>query len=585
MNRSRVILPMCVASAFLVLLTVASGAGPIQREVLGHRIPDFVLPDADGRETALSDFSDGRAVVVVFMGTSCPIGNAYVPVLNDLQKRYRDQGVQVLGINSNLADDAEDIAVHIEKFEVGFPVLNDEHQIVADLFAASRTPEVFLVTRRGLVVYRGRIDDRFGYTYKRAEPRRRDLEEALQELLAGKPITRPDVEAKGCLITRRDRLENRTEITFAKHVAPILYRRCTECHRPGTAAPFALLTYEDADNWSDMILETVMDRRMPPWDVDPRHGDFSNDLRMSQKEIDILLAWIENGKPQGDPADMPEPPTFESDWMMGTPDVVFEMPEEFTVQATGTVDYQYFVTKTDFGKDVWVQASEARPGNWAVVHHIIGFVRTHPEQPIGELPIVAGYAPGEEPTHYPEGVGFRLPAGAEIVWQVHYTPTGRVEKDRSQIGLILCREQPERDVITTGVMNHDFVIPPGAPNHRVFVSRTFDRDTELLSLMPHMHLRGSKFRYTAVYPDGSREILLNVPRYDFNWQHRYLFRTPRFMPKGTILECLAFFDNSEENPANPDPSEAVTWGDQTWEEMMIGWYEAIEARDKRVATK
>jgi len=572
---------LCILSMFVSV----DAAEPEVREALGRRIPDFVLPDSTGNEIALSDFNDGSAVIVVFLQTSCPIGNAYVPVLADLQERYKDQGVRVIGINSNLHDNVDEIAAHVKDFEISFPMLIDEEQIVADLFAAQRTPEAFIVDRRGNVVYRGRIDDRFGYTYKRPDARRLDLEDALKELLAAKPVTRPEVEPEGCIITRRERVENRSEVTYAKHVSRILHKRCVDCHRPGTAAPFSLLTFEDADNWSDMIRETVVNRRMPPWDVDPRHGDFRNDLRMSNEEIDTLTAWIDNGKPFGDKADLPEPPKYSSDWMMGKPDLVFDLPEEVTIQATGTVDYQYFVTKTNFKEDRWVKASEARPGNWSVVHHIIGFLRTDHSQRIGQLPLVAGYAPGEEPTSYPDGIGFRIPAGAEIVWQLHYTPTGKVEKDRSQIGLIFCKDKPTSEVIGRGIMKHDFVIPPQAKNHREEVSHTFRQDTELLSLMPHMHLRGSRFRYTARYPDGSSEVLLNLPNYDFNWQHRYLFRTPKFVPKGTTLECVAHYDNSEENPANPDPSKSITWGDQTWEEMLIGWYEAIPARSRTVATK
>ncbi len=456
-------------------------------------------------------------------------------------------------------------------------MLNDEQQIVADLFAARRTPEAFLVDRRGTVVYRGRIDDRFGYTYRRAKAKRHDLEEALKELLAGQEISQPMNEPEGCLITRRDRIRDRSDVTYARHVSRILHQRCASCHRPGTVAPFSLLTYEDADTWSDMILETVLDRRMPPWDVDPRHGDFSNDLRMPAEEIDTLAAWVENGKPAGDDSDLPEEPQYDSDWMMGQPDIVYDMPIEYTVKAAGTVEYQYFVTKTDFGEDRWVKASEARPGNWGVVHHIIGFIREGGSDEVGDLPLVAGYAPGEEPTVYPEGTGFRIPAGAEILWQVHYTPTGKVEKDRSQIGLIFCDEKPERDVMTIGIMNLRFQIPAGAKHHRVVSSERFRKDVELLSLMPHMHLRGSKFRYTAKYPDGRSEILLNIPNYDFNWQHRYLFRKPFRLPAGTTLECVAHYDNSSENPGNPDPTKTVYWGDQTWEEMMIGWYEAVEA--------
>ena len=546
--------------------------------VLGRRMPDFVLPDSVGKVTAFSDFNEAKHVVVVFLGTQCPIGNAYVPVLNELQTKYRDQGVQIVAVNSNLADNAEAVAKHVTEFSVGFPVLVDERQIVADIFGARRTPEAFVLDRRRHIRYRGRIDDRFGYAYKRATARRTDLEEAIKELVAGNEVSVAETEPAGCIITRKDRLAGKGEITFAKHVSRILQKNCADCHHPGTAAPFSLLKYEDAANWAGMIRETVLERRMPPWSADPRYGHFENDLRMSDQDVDTLIAWIDGGMPMGDPTELPEPKKYAEGWQLGKPDLVFKIPAEYTVPATGTVEYQYFVTPTDFKEDVWVQASEARPGNWSAVHHIIVFVREKGEKRKQGLPSVGGFAPGEEPMVLPPGVGFKVPAGSELVWQLHYTPTGKVEKDRSEVGIYLCKEKPERQSRGGGAFNFRFSIPPGAEKHLVESQHTFTEDVELLSLMPHMHLRGRDFKYTAKYPDGSSEILLSVPNYDFNLQHRYRLREPKPLPAGTKLECVAHFDNSIHNPANPDPTKAVRWGDQSWEEMMIGWYATVEAK-------
>ena len=564
----------------------AAGAAASQAAgtVLGRRIPDFLLPDAAGRQTAFSDFSEAKHVVVVFLGTQCPIGNAYVPVLADLQKRYSDQGVQIVAINSNLADNAESIAAHVKDFSVTFPVLVDERQIVADLFGARRTPEAFVLDRRRQIRYRGRIDDRFGYTYKRAEARRNDLEEAVKELIADKEVSVAETEPAGCIITRKGRLAGKGEITFAKHVSRILQNNCADCHHKGTAAPFSLLTYEDARNWAGMIRETVVERRMPPWSADPRYGHFENDLRMSDDETDTLVSWIDHGMPMGDPAELPESKLYADGWQLGEPDMIFQIPDEFMVQATGTVEYQYFVTPTNFENDVWVQASEARPGNWNVVHHIIVFVREKGTTRKQGLPSVGGFAPGEEPMVLPPGIGFKVPAGAELVWQLHYTPTGKIEKDRSEVGLYLCKGVPERQSKGGGAFNFRFSIPPGAEKHRVDSKHTFTEDVELLSLMPHMHLRGRDFKYTASYPDGRSEVLLSVPRYDFNWQHRYRFSKPIPLPAGTTLECVAHFDNSIHNPANPDPTKTVRWGDQSWEEMMIGWYASVDARPSDIDT-
>ena len=575
-SSSRVCLTLAVAACLNGNLTVA--AEKKAPTVIGRQVPNFVLPDPSGKPLALADLSETRFLVVAFMGTQCPIGNAYIPSLNSLGKQYANRGVRVIGINPNLSDDIPAIGTHIRKFKIAFPVLVDSDQRVADLFGARRTPEVFVLDSQRNIRYRGRIDDRFGYVFKREKSRRRELKMALDELLAGQTVSVTETEPVGCLITRRDRLKQTGKITYARHVSRILQERCADCHHANTAAPFPLLTYEDAKNWSRTIKETVVQRRMPPWSADPRYGHFQNDLRMTQEEIDTLVAWIDGGAPLGNPKDSPPPREYGDGWTIGQPDVVYRMPHTYTVKATGTVRYQYFVTKINLKEDVWVQAAEARPGNRAVVHHIIVFYRPPNSKRTRRLPSIVGTAPGEEPVVFPAGVGRRIPAGSELVWQMHYTPTGKVEKDRSSVGLIFCKKPPTRQAKGKSAINFRFRIPAGASNHRVVASTKFSRDAELISLMPHMHLRGKDFLYRAHYPDGKSEILLSVPSYDFNWQHRYRFKKPRFVPRGTRIECIAHFDNSADNPGNPDPRKSVRWGDQTWEEMMIGFIDYIDPR-------
>jgi peroxiredoxin/mono/diheme cytochrome c family protein len=543
---------------------------------IGSKVAAFICPDSTGKEISLGDFSDTKIVVVLFIGTECPIGNAYIPSLVDLQKRFKNEHVQVIGINSNLADTAKSIAKHALEYKLNFPVLIDTDQIVADQFGAVRTPEAFVLDSTRTIRYRGRIDDRFGYIYKRPKSRRQELEAAIKELIAGKEVSVAETEPVGCLITRRDRLTEKGQITYAKHVSRIFQNRCAKCHHPGTAAPFSLLTYEDAINWSENIKETIVQRRMPPWNADPRYGKFSNDLRMTTEEIDTVVAWINNGTPLGDKADLPKPREYSHGWTIGKPDVVFKMPREYTVQANGTVKYQYFRTRTNFKKDVWIQAAEARPGNRAVVHHIIVYHRM-PNSLRRRGTAIVGTAPGEEPLIFPVGTGRRIPAGSELIWQVHYTPTGKTEKDLSEVGFKFCDKPPTREVKGKAAMNFTFRIPAGEDNHQVVSSTTFRNDAQLLSLMPHMHLRGKDFQFKAVFPDGRSEILLNVPTYDFNWQHRYRFAKPLSVPKGTRIDCVAHFDNSKDNPANPDPKKQVRWGDQTWEEMMIGFMNYVDA--------
>ncbi len=548
---------------------------------VGRRVPDFVLTDINGKATGFSDFGDSRYAVVVFLGTQCPIGNAYVPTLSNLQKKFADKEVTVIGINANLQDSAADIKKHVTEFNIKFPVLIDHDQISVDLFGATRTPEAFVLDRRRNIRYQGRIDDRFGYSFKKSKASRDDLEIAIQELVDGKEISVPETKPLGCLITRKSKLKPAGEVTYTKDVAKIINNRCVECHHTGTAAPFELDSYEQAKNWSEMIKEVVQQRRMPPWEADPRFGKFKNDLRMNQDEIDTLVAWIDDGAPYGEAKELPKLKKFVDGWTIDKPDVVFQMPTEYTVQANGFVEYQRFVTPTNFKKDVWVQASEARPGNRAAVHHIIVYVRDKGSDRKSALPAIAGFAPGEEPMIFPKGTGYRIPAGAELVWEIHYTPTGKIETDRCEVGLIFCEEKPERAVEMNLAINRKFVIPANAENEKVVAKRTIPKDVELISLMPHMHLRGKSFKYVAKYPNKPSEILLSVPNYDFNWQHRYRYAEPKFIPAGTVIECTAYYDNSTENPANPKPTEPVSWGDQTFEEMMIGFFSYVPAKMKK----
>jgi peroxiredoxin len=552
-----------------------TAAAPAAESLLGRRIPDFVLGNTEGQEIGLADYADRQAIILVFTGTACPIANAYVPVLNQLSRDYDGQQVAVIGVNSNPGDTVEKIAAHAKEYAVAFPVLVDDRQSALSICGARRTAEVFLLDHRQTVRYHGRIDDRFGYDYKRSEPRRHDLREALDELLAGKPVSVPETTAAGCLITRRELQTKRDEITWAEHIAPILQKNCVDCHHPGTAAPFSLLTADAAANWSEMIREVVLQRRMPPWHADPRFGHFANERRLFQDEIDTLVAWVDAGAPVSDATQAPAPAELTEGWRIGRPDVVFQMPREYTVKADGEVAYQYFTTPTDFKEDVWIQAAECRPGNRAVVHHIIVFYRD-PERREGQrrrdnMVWIAATAPGADPLVFPPGLGRKIPAGAELVWQLHYTPTGKEEVDRSEIGLVFAKEPPKHGVTTLGIQNNKFEVPPGASRYEVVSMIPVLHDSVIMSLFPHMHLRGRDFKYEAIYPDGRRETILSVPQYDFNWQHTYRFETPLRIPQGTMLRCTAHFDNSADNPANPDPSQPVRWGDQTWEEMMIGY--------------
>lgn len=558
----------------LTLLPLGLCASPPART-----ITPFKLPDLDGKSWSLDDDKDYKASVIVFIGTQCPINNAYMPRLIELEKTYRAKGVRLAAINANSHDGPQGIAEHAKKYGLTFPVLRDEKHLAANRFGVQRHPTVYLLDEKHVVRYQGRIDDQYGVGFHRPAPTRRDLVEALEEVLAGKTVSVPTTPVEGCYITKQPAVKGiKTNITYTREIAPILQNRCQECHRPGQIGPMALLSYDDASSWSEMIREVVQDRRMPPWHADPKHGKFRNDRRLSTEESEKVLRWIDAGCPRGDERDLPEPRKYIAGWNIGKPDAVFTMANSFTVpaQAKGGIPYKYYRIPTSFEEDRWIQAVEAKPGNNAVVHHIIGYIFANGKRTreigdgIGSGMLVA-YAPGDLGATFAPGTAKKLPKGASLVLQMHYTPNGTEQTDRSSIGVVFAKQPPQREVKTRAIAQQAFLIPPGAANHKVVSKTTFSKDVILYSLFPHMHLRGKSFQFEVIFPDGKRDTLLSVPRYDFGWQANYLLEKPIRLAAGTKIECTAIFDNSALNPNNPNPLSLVYWGDQTWQEMMIGF--------------
>jgi hypothetical protein len=377
-------------------------------------------------------------------------------------------------------------------------------------------------------------------------------------------------------------------VTFTKDVAPIFYKNCTGCHRPGEIAPMSLLTYNDARPWAKSIREKVANRDMPPWHADPKYGEWRNDRRISQEAINTILAWVNNGAKEGDPKDLPPMPEYTPGWRIGKPDQTFSAPEQ-SVPADGVVDYQYLSVPTNFKEDRWITSAEIRSSANAVVHHVIVFVQEPGATSRLQGKLLVGFAPGEDPAVFRAGFGRKIPAGSNLLFQIHYTPNGTAMKDVTTVGLIYAKTPVEHTVVTRPVLQTAFEIPAGHPNYEVKSSFTFNQSAQLYSFMPHMHLRGKDFEYKAVFPDGTSKILLSVPRYDFSWQTYYVLKDPIAVPKGTRIECVAHFDNSTNNKYNPDPAKTVKWGDQTWEEMMIGWmsfvYDSPPPATKATETK
>lgn len=627
---------LVAAAALLAVFAAGFGGGPgvaaegesapiAADRLVGTRVGDFRLQDvvgdaevwfyglgrANGFLGRMLGLSPVRGAVLVFVSPGCPLGDKYAPRIAELARRHSAEGVMFLAVASGAGETPEGLREWAQAHDLKIPLLHDRGNKVADALMVERSNECILVDARAVVRYRGAIDDQHGYDSSLPEPRHTWLVDAIGRLVAGEPksIEPKGTPVSGCRLTKvdpgpsalasLDRVrpasaeiaawldENEPApvvegpVTWTGDVAAILQSKCQACHRPGQVGGFSLLTYDDARRTSAMIAEVVESRRMPPWHADPRHGEFSNDRRLSPLDRAKLVAWAEAGAPRGE-GEEPAPRSFPEGWTIGEPDIVFEIPEPTTVPAQGTMPYVNVSVPTNFTEDVWVQAAEARPGDFGVVHHIIVFV----EQPGGRrgrgfdgLGHLCGYAPGDMPSVYPPGTAKRIPAGSTLRFQLHYTPNGVATTDRSKVGFVLAKEPPEREALTVGIANPQFLIPPGAAAHPVRSQVPVKRPTRLLSFMPHMHLRGKAFKYTLEERGKEPEVLLDVPAYDFGWQSYYLLAEPRHLPVGARIVCDAVFDNSSANPANPDPTKPVTWGEQTWEEMMIGYVDVDFPRE------
>ncbi len=542
---------------------------------------DFSLPAADGSSFALRTTFDGPLRVIGFLGCECPVARLYGPRLQKLADKFASQGVQWIGINSNPQDSMDKLARYTREYGIGFPMLKDHDGRVAARLGATRTPEVFVLDPLGRIIYRGRIDDQYRPGVVTDAPQREDLSEAIEQFLQGKPVDVPRTDAAGCLIAKRRPVDPNAGVTFAREVSRVLNRHCVECHRSGEIGPFSLTDYDEVVGWADMILEVVEDHRMPPWHADETHGRFRNSRRMPEEDKQQLRSWVEAGTPFGSASDLPEPPSFASGWQLPrTPDLVLPMgPTPFAVPAGGTVDYQYFVVDPGFTEDRWVNAAEVIPGNRAVVHHSIVFIRPPDGVRLDGVGWLTAYVPGQRLPPPSEHMARKVPAGSKFVFQMHYTPTGKVEQDLSQLGLIFAPdEQVSEELITLIGINQSLEIPPHQSDVAVKgKTSSLPAASRLLAISPHMHLRGKSFQVRSCGA-GTEQILLDVPHYDFNWQHTYILESPLPLTDVDALDFTAMYDNSTANPFNPDPEDFVTWGDQTWEEMAVVFYEVSRPR-------
>jgi peroxiredoxin len=544
---------------------------------VGRLMPDLAFKDIFGREYQLSDITEKhRATVIALTNRDCPVCQKYLPRLKRLAERYRQRDVAFLFVNMNLADDTGRLRQYVKDRGIDTPYIHDTGKRFGRALGAKTTADAFVLDRARTLVYRGAIDDQYGLAYIKDQAEDHYLKRAINATLEGR---QPKVEATwapACelALEPRDAADNTdTTLTYHGRISRIIDRNCVQCHRDGGVAPFSLETYQDVIGHRGMIENMVEWGRMPPWFAAEDTGPWANDRSFSPPAKRDLLTWLDSERLKGDPANAPVPPRFPDGWSIGEPDAVFELPEPVDVPAEGLVPYKYARVKTSFDEAKWVTAMEVRPTQRQVVHHALVFANTKKEEGIGLDGFLAAYVPGNSRRIYADGLAKKLPAGATLVFQMHYTPNGEAVRDRTKLGLVFADEPPEHRVRTKGIANTKIEIPPHTANHKETAEQHVPRDAKLLSLMPHMHYRGKSFRYVLERPDGRTERLLAVPRYDFNWQLAYRFAEPVLAPRGSTIHVSAWYDNSADNPANPDPSRTVEWGVQSIDEMMIGYVE------------
>ncbi len=575
----------------------------MSRVPIGTKLEDIAFTTLDGEKYHLDALVKQAPVVFVFLATECPVAQRYTMRLNRLQAEFAGESsavhdahkpVTFVAVYPNFNESVEDIKAYVAKAGFLFPIVKDTAGQLAHDFGANITPQAMVVDTAGTLRYRGAIDD------NRYETRVRHhyLKDTLYAILSGRAVPEEQTSAFGCTVHLPDPRVSE-DATYSEHIAPILQKQCQSCHRDGEVAPFSLVDYSDAKAWATEIAEYTRARLMPPWKPAPGYGSFKNERRLTDTEIETISRWVEMGTPAGNLGNVPSAPNFPEGWALGQPDWIVEMPVEYEIEPEGEDEYRHFIIPTNFEQDMYVRAVDVQPGNRKTVHHVIayldvsgearkldaqdekpGYVTEGTSPGFDDAGTVGGWAPGVTPAVLPEGVGYLLPKGADIVMQVHYYRTGHLERDRSRLGLYFSKTPRTTKLHITSAINSEFEIPAGANWHEVLASRKFKTDVYLLAAMPHMHLLGRDMHLVATTPKGKSIDLIWIQDWDFNWQDIYHYREPLFLPAGTQVNLVAHFDNSAENPANPhSPPVPVGWGEKTTDEMCIGFLYYVKANE------
>ena len=570
--------PLALFVTILLLFGCKESTGPIP----DSRKSDYALYDEKGDFHRLSYYNDSKAIVLFVQGNGCPIVRSLLTDFHAVVSDYTEQGVTFFMINSNVQDGREKIFKEASEFGFQVPVLDDSAQLIADELDLNITAEALVLhptTRQ--VLYRGPVNDRLDYEAQKNEPQNRYLRDALDAVLAGEtPISREHV-TRGCTVTRLAKTTEKTDtLSYTRDIAPILAESCVRCHRDGGIGPWSMTDYQTITGWSAMMKEVLLSRRMPPWKADMHIGGFENSFALPDSNARKLLRWINGGLNPGTGDDPLAQMEFDdSAWEKGEPDKIITLEEE-KLPATGVIAYRYQHFKLDLPKDTWLKGIEIKPGNAKVVHHIVVTnTERNTQSPITPRKLrkwtdnyIALGGGADQATFYPEGTGVFVPKGSKLTVQIHYTTTGKEETDQTRLGFYYHETDPENEFYSLSPSNNDFVIPPFGKNVKLTARDTIRRDINIHYIVPHMHYRGKSIKFSVTHPDGTQKILVSVPDFSFNWQWLYKLKDPEFVPKGSVITVEGIYDNTYQNPLNPDPEKELTFGIQSTDEMLIGFF-------------
>jgi peroxiredoxin len=553
--------------------------------IADNSVDDFALLDQYGKFHELYYYSDKKVVVLISQGVGCPITRKSIPYLRQLKQAFGPQGVVFLMINANPQDDRDSIKQEASDYGINIPILEDKSQVITESLQITRTAEAVVIDPADWkIVYRGAINSQLGYDAQTIGIQHEYLKDAINAVLENQPVAQSQTTVKGCLFNLAG--SRRTDFpSYNEDVVPILANRCLQCHVKGGIAPWSMDNYEKVKGWAPMIREVLRTKRMPPWQADPYYGKFKADLSLSPEELRTLVHWVQQGALNNEGSDsLIDAPRVASDgWVLGRPDLIFKLKEKQNIlPANGSDQFKFIEADKPAEDDLWVRGIYWRPSNLKIVHHGNLVVQTPSEQDstkdwfrnsgmdleTGQM--IDGYSPGTGPFILPEGTGFFIPKGATLFFRMHYIPTGKPEADQTQIGLYLYKATPAHVLSVFVISSRLLKIPPGAKEYKMSASHVFKDSVTVYALQPHMHYRGRSMSFTVQYPDGKSEILLSVPNYKFRWQHRYILKKPKILPAGSRVIIEGSYDNSAQNPDNPDPAQEVAYGPLSTNEMFVG---------------